>query len=102
MTTPKDWSTLSSKVLHRTKKHLLTRRRLGQCLNPVDKVYGTLSLPEPAIAQQLTPNDDLSIREVLYGIRQSVDLRWKVAKAILGFLNPMWVRLERKNLNPDF
>ena len=45
-------------------RHLLPRSRLGQCLKPVDKVYGIVSLLEPAIAERIIPNYDLSIREV--------------------------------------
>ena len=44
------------------KRHLLYRCRLGQCLKPVDKVYGILSLLEPAIAERIMPHHDLSIR----------------------------------------
>ncbi|CAF9931984.1 hypothetical protein IMSHALPRED_008767 [Imshaugia aleurites] len=46
------------------KRHLLYRCRLAQCLKPVDKVYGIMSLLEPAIAERIIPNHDLSIGEL--------------------------------------
>ena len=46
------------------KRHLLYRCRLSQCLKPVDKVYGIMSLLEPAIAERIIPNHDLSKREL--------------------------------------
>ena len=48
--------------LQLNRRHLLYRCRLGQCLKPVDKVYGILSLLEPAIAERIIPNHDLSIQ----------------------------------------
>ena len=81
------------------KRHLLTRCRLSRCLKPVDKVYGILGILEPAISRQITPNYELSIRDVYITFAMAW-IRVEGRKGNLGFLIQCGETGE-KGMNPE-
>ncbi|KAF2116466.1 heterokaryon incompatibility protein-domain-containing protein [Lophiotrema nucula] len=48
----------------RDDRHLLTRCEMAACINPRDKVYGMLSLVDPAVAAKIVPDYSTSATEV--------------------------------------
>lgn len=81
-------------------RHLMYRCRLAQCLRPVDKVYGIISLLEPAITERIIPNHDLSIRE-LYMEFAKAWIYVEGGNGNLGFLVQCGESGE-ESMNPDF